>query len=144
MARSFLGVGKKYLYPSRVERPDMDVIFGEERWPPRAGRDAVLVAEGALKALALERVSGGLPVAALGGSRVRPLHALKLSTFGRVVYVRDGGEPGLQAWLDVRACLGRHAGLSLVELPAGEDADSLALRDAPELARRLAAVGAIA
>ena len=144
MARSFLGGGKKkYLFPSKEEGADFDAIFGEEHWPAqRADRGTVLVAEGALKALALERVSG-LPVAALGGSRVRPLHAMKLSTFERVVYVRDSGDAGTEAWLDVRASLGRHVQVSCVSLPEGEDADSLAKKNramleeilAPHLAR---------
>jgi DNA primase len=140
MARSFLGAGgkKKYLFPSKEEGADFDVVFGEEHWPRQvADRGTVLVAEGALKALALERAAG-LPVAALGGSRVRPLHALKLSTFERVVYVRDGGSAGEEAWLDVRANLGRHAGLSCVDLPPGEDADSLAKKDQGALRDALA------
>ena len=138
MARSFSGAAKKYLYPAKEERADHDVMFGEEHWPAqRADRRTILVAEGALKAMALERVSG-LPVAALGGSRLRPLHSMKLATFGRVVYVRDGGEAGEEAWEDVRANLSRHSELSSVELPEGEDADSLAKRDEGELRARLA------
>ena len=138
MARSFSGSGRKYLYAAKEERADFDVMFGEEHWPvQRADRGIVLVAEGALKAIALERVSG-LPVAALGGNRVRPLHAVKLSTFRRVVYVRDAGEAGEEAWLDVLAALGRHSEVAGVSLPTEEDADALARRDVTALREALA------
>ena len=135
MARSFAGAGKKYLYPMREEKPDMDVMFGEERW---GAQRRVYVAEGALKALALERVTG-MAVGALGTNAIRPLHALKLARFEHVVFVRDGGRPGLDAWQSVRASLGRHARLVCVELPEGEDSDSLFMRDRGELERRLRA-----
>ena len=146
MARDFTKCSpRKYLYPSKEEGADYDAVFGEQHWPVRADREVALVAEGALKALALERVAAEcvprpppFGIAALGGSRVRPMHAVRLSTFGRVVYVRDGGEAGARAWEDVRAQLGRHSVVSCVELPEGHDADSLAKEDPGAISALLA------
>jgi DNA primase len=124
MARDFTGgEPRRYLYPAAVDRPDLDVVFGEQHWPA-SNRRRVVVTEGALDALAVERAVGGT-VAALGGSMVRPLHVAKLGTFREVVVLTDSDAAGDAAADVLGASLGRHAALLRVRLPEGKDAASV-------------------
>lgn len=123
MARDYAGEGKRYLYPRENERPDLDVVFGEQHWPA-SGRRTVVVTEGALDALAAER-AGALCVAAMGGSHVRPMHAVKVSTFREVVLLTDPDKAGDRAAEDMRAMLGRTVLVRRVRLPEGLDANSM-------------------
>jgi len=122
MARDYLGEGKRYLYPRTEERPDLDVVFGEQHWPP-SGRDRVVVTEGALDALAAER-AGAQYVAAIGGSQVRPMHVTKISTFREAVVMTDPDEAGENAAENLRAMLGRSVSVVRVKLATGRDANA--------------------
>lgn len=120
MARSFAGE-KRYLYPRAEERAQLDVIFGEQHW---RGRERVVVTEGALDALAVERATGGC-VAALGGAMLRSLHVAKLGTFAEVVVLTDADAAGDTAAKNLSAALGRRARLARVRLRPGTDACSI-------------------
>jgi DNA primase len=128
MARTFVGQEPRYLYPHESEPGyDQDVIYGESAWG--AERDVVIVLEGAIKALAVERameIDLHRPaIAAIGGSGIRAMHALKLASFGLVIDFCDQDKAGDDASKDLHAAIGRHAKIVCARLPAGLDADTV-------------------
>jgi DNA primase len=128
MARSFTMAKKRYLYPHESEGADPDCLFGEEHWPmQRSDRHTVVVTEGALKSLAVERALPSLCIAALGGSPVppRPIHVAKLATFQRVVVLTDSDAPGEAAGDALAGALGRYSRVFRARLAPGKDADSV-------------------
>jgi len=127
MARTFAGE-KRYLYPRIEERPQLDIIFGEQHWKER---ERVVVTEGALDALAVERATGA-NVAALGGAIPRPLHAAKMGTFASVVLLTDADAAGDAAAKKLAAALGRRAEIARVRLRPGTDACSISKQELQE------------
>lgn len=131
---------KRYLYPRAKENPDLDVMFGEHRWPTAdRKRHTIVVTEGGFDALAVERAllaanARFYATAALNGSDVRAVHVSKLSTFGAVVILTDNDPAGHHAAEELQAALGRHTTLSRAVLPAGTDANKT---DPNELCRRI-------
>ena len=129
MARTFAGHEARYYYPRDRELPDLDCMFGEQWWPPVAARRRwqVVVAEGALNALAVERAMGTAPlsVAALGGSDPRPMHVAKLAGFGHVVVMTDDDRAGRGAAWELSVGLARHTRVTRVSLGEGRDADDV-------------------
>ena len=137
MARTFAGHEARYYYPAEREHADLDVVFGEQHWPDGSRRiRTVIVCEGALNVLAVERAIDGdveVSLAALGGSSPRPMHVAKLSTFGRVIVMTDDDEAGEGAAWELDRQLGRHTEVVRVSLGEGRDADDVEaeeLRDA--------------
>lgn len=120
-ARSFAGQPKRYLNPAEQEGPEPGAVFGEEHWPGGDDPDLVVVLEGALNALAVERVAPLLPVAALGGSRHDPLQVAKLARFRRAVLFTDADPAGDGAASRLIASLARHLSLARALLPPGQD-----------------------
>lgn len=136
MARSFTNARKRYLYPAASERPNLDAMFGEFHWPASTARrgHSVVVTEGALNALAVERAVPGAFLAALGGRHVRPMHMGKIASFGHVTILTDPDAAGDAVALELQSLLGRHSEVRRVRLPEDQDANDM---DASELARRL-------
>ncbi len=136
MARSFAEQRKRYLYPSAADRPNLDVMFGEFHWPAafRRKEHEVVVTEGALNALAVERARPG-NLAALGGRHIRPMHVGKLATFGLVTILTDPDDAGDAAAKEIEACVGRHTKTRRVRLPEDRDANDMTRE---ELAKWLA------
>lgn len=125
-ARTFLDDPKRYLTPTRAEGPDSSALFGEEHWPGLSGRQQVVVVEGALDALAVERAIGGAVAGMLGATRASAmLVAGKLATFDEVVVATDPDPAGDAAWEALYPALVRHCLVRRVRLPEGEDAASL-------------------
>lgn len=58
-ARSFTGELPRYKTPDAAERPEPAALFGEEGWPEPGERERVVVVEGGIKGLAVERAGGG-------------------------------------------------------------------------------------
>ena len=134
-ARTFLGHSVPYLTPARSERPDQSALFGEQVWPLPANRDRVVVVEGAVDALAVERAVGGWVAGMLGATRASALLvAAKLATFRRVVVLTDPDPAGDAAWSVLQTSLVRHCQVERVRLPEGEDAASVSCQT---LARHL-------
>lgn len=126
-ARSFAGHAKRYLNARDADGPDASAVFGEQHWPAINVRPLVVVTEGALNALAVERVWRS-PVAALFGSSVRLAHVGKIATFGAALILTDPDLAGDRAGEKLAAAIKGHVdGLRLarVELPRGTDADSV-------------------
>jgi DNA primase len=126
--RSYIGSSVRYL---TAVGPDLAVLFGESLWPERPKRNQVVVLEGALNALAVERATM-LPVAAISGSHLHPLQAAKLSTFKEVTIGTDPDVAGEKAATVILAALGRHAIVKRIIFPKGKDAADM---DVLELAR---------
>jgi DNA primase len=124
VGRTFVGAERRYLYPREEEKPDMGAMFGEEHWPPPEKRLLVVVTEGALKGLAVERAFP-IPHAAVGGSGLRLQHLAKLATFRIVVVMTDEDEAGRNLRDELAGSLARRVGVQHVRLPEGQDADSM-------------------
>lgn len=94
-ARTFVGDEVRYL--SGDERADgarTDAVFGEDRWQNDA---PVVLGEGAIKVLAVERAAPQVHVAAIFGSKPSALHVWKLARFDRVVVMTDADNAGEHA-----------------------------------------------
>lgn len=123
-ARALMGDQRaRYLTPSREERPDWRPVHGEHLWPNMRSRDRVYVSEGALNAMALERV-GARCVASLDGSRITSHQVMRLSTFKEIVLVSDPDPSGDQLASELTP-LGRHRAFRIVRTPSGMDANDL-------------------
>lgn len=124
MARTFAGHEARYYYPREREGADLDVLFGEEFWQDVSRKQrSVVVVEGALNALAIERATGqGVTnVAALGGSAPRPVHVGKLASFGHVVILTDDDQAGDGAAWELSCQLARHTRVMRATLGQGPD-----------------------
>lgn len=120
-ARDFTEMApKRYLFPSEKDRPNLDIMFGEHTWSEN--REVIVVTEGGLNALAVDRAVG-CEVGALGSSFIRAAHMNKLSCFERVVILTDSDKAGDKAASDLREGLGRHTTLTRVRLPGKRDAN---------------------
>jgi hypothetical protein len=102
--------------------PHGDVLLDELS---RSGAATVYVCEGALNALAVERACFGCNIAALGGSKFLPGHALRLSRFNRVFVLTDNDPAGDDAAHRLEQILGRRAEVKRIELPKGKDPNDL-------------------
>jgi DNA primase len=108
-ARTFTGAQPRYLTPSASEFPDEGVLFGEQFWPRREHRSRIVVVEGAIKALSVERAVGGYVAGVLGATQAKnPRIASKLSTFSEVVILLDDDAAGDEAAQVLHSTLARH------------------------------------
>jgi len=149
--RTFVDDDRRYLNATTEEHPDLGVLFGEHLWSPVRERQAIAVTEGALNALAVQRVLTGpgahdmhgahgpgvpdlhgterpgvLDVGALNGSNVQVEHFSKLSTFPIVLVLTDPDQAGDDCALELQGGLGRHCVTVRVRPPDGTDAAKLA------------------
>lgn len=139
-ARSYDGSEPRYLTPKEADGPDPGAIFGECEWPSLSTRQTVVIVEGALDALAVDRAVGGAVAGLLGAARVRTeggtgssMQLAKLATFARAVVLTDSDPAGDRAWEELRAGLGRHCRVERARLPDGVDATDAG----PEAVRRV-------
>lgn len=123
-ARSFVDAPLRYLTPARTEGETPGAIFGERHWPATWERDVLLVCEGAIDAIVLERALQ-LPVAGIPGVKralnTRLLAKLSLG-WRRLVLFTDNDRAGDWAADELRAALGRHTQVTRATLPDGKDA----------------------
>lgn len=120
---------KRYLAPRTEERPDFGVLFGEEFWPEQRARGTVVVLEGALNALAVERaiVAAGsdASLAVMSGSRAPAIVFAKLATFPRVVNLTDADHAGDAVAEELHLGLGRHVDFQRVRLRPKTDPNNI-------------------
>lgn len=116
-ARAWSTANVRYLTPSREENPDEAAVFGEEHWPERGARRRLVVVEGAVKALVVDRVVQA-PVAgllgALRGTNRRILS--KVATFAEVDIATDEDAAGEEAASVIETSIGRHVRVRRVRL----------------------------
>lgn len=137
-ARTFVDQEPKYQTPGEDENADRSVMFGEHLWPSAKQRRVVVVTEGAFNAIAVRRAFD-VPVAALGGSEIDPMHAVKLASFARVVLLTDPDDAGDAAAAALSSMLARYCELMRPTLPNKLDALDIVLRHGvDDLRRRLA------
>jgi len=131
-ARTFVDAEPRYLTPHESESPDEAALFGEQHWPLHGQRDRVVVVEGAIKALAVERAASGYVAGLLGATQARnPRVAAKLATFSEVVVLTDSDAAGEAAATTLVASLARHARVRRATTPVPvDDAADGALRAA--------------
>jgi len=133
-ARTFIGAGVRYLTPDEREHPDHAALYGEEQWPePGAYRERVVVVEGAIKALAVERATGLYVAGVLGATQANnPSVIAKLATFREVTILLDADEAGEKAADALHGSLARHVRATQVKLhgPAVDDASEEVVRTA--------------
>lgn len=121
-ARSFVGDDIKYMTPHESENADLDTMFGEHTWTEH--REAVVVTEGALNAMAVARALDDyrVDIAAIGGSDVRAMHVVKLAEFPVVIILTDPDLAGDKAAATMGGMLGRHTQTKRIRLPDKHDA----------------------
>lgn len=133
-ARSYTNDERRYKEPSKREGADLGAVFGAEHWPKLVHRRVVVVTEGAINALAVERAFPySLPLGAIYGSQLAPGHVARLSTFRTVLMASDPDKAGNRVAAELTEALQRWVAVIRVELPDGEDAASLAAKDGPAL-----------
>ena len=133
-ARTYTGHELRYLTPHRDEGASLDAVFGAHRWPPRGSRAVVIVGEGAINALACERVApAGTCIAALSGSSPSAGQIERLASFEHILVATDPDNAGEWA-AGVIEVLSRWRRVARVEIDKGEDAQSMS---APILADRI-------
>jgi hypothetical protein len=125
--RSYSGSERRYKEPSKREGADLGAVFGEEHWP--AHRKVVIVTEGAIDALAIERSFPSLAVGGIYGSQLHPGHIARLSTFEFVLMCSDPDKAGNAVASELAAQLCRCSRVVRVVLPEGFDAADLAIED---------------
>ncbi len=123
-ARTYLNSEKRYLAASEGDNPDVDSIFGEQHWTGIKQDSILVLTEGGINALAVERVSPHY-IGALSGSHLEPGHAMKLSNFPGVIILTDPDQAGDDAALKLEAMLGRHLVTERLRLQEKEDPDSV-------------------
>lgn len=132
-ARTFVDHPKRYREPDAREKANRGVLFGEQHWPDKRG--VVVVLEGSLNGLAVERARPDVSIAALAGSNLPPSAGVKLTTFTDVIIATDPDPAGDKiadqlGWILDRQEIRNHR----MRPPEGEDADSL---DREELAEMI-------
>lgn len=122
-ARAWGNADRKYLEPKTEEGADKMAVFGEEHWPEE--RNALVLCEGALNALAVERamLMAELPhaVGALEGSQLLPGHVMRIGTFPRIYVAADPDKAGDKLRAAMRG-LSRWCELKQLTFPFGFDA----------------------
>lgn len=127
-ARTFIDDEKRYLEPSTADGYELGAVYGEEHWPPVGQRPVVVVTEGAINALAVERAVdvcpefGALapPFGAVRGSNLQPGHLVRLGTFGVVLVASDPDKAGDKLFADLKQALGRWARVRRVGLEVND------------------------
>lgn len=95
-ARTFIDDPKRYTTPNLNERPNVNIVYGEKTWPELAERYDILITEGAINALALERVLAR-PFGSLEGSHIHLGQIAKIATFKRAFIITDPDPAGDRA-----------------------------------------------
>lgn len=124
-ARSFTDEEPRYLTPKEQEGADEAALFGERYWPGHSARRRVVLVEGGIKALAVERAVGGAVAGVLGATQARnPRVVSKLATFTEVVVLTDNDPAGDTAAESLLGALARHTEVKRARLegPAVDDA----------------------
>jgi len=117
-ARTYGSHPVRYLTPDSEDGADQGAIFGEQGWPGGGERDAVVVVEGAIKALAVERAVGCHVAGLLGARRTsNPTIVGKLATFRRVVLLLDADPAGDKGAEELVAGLVRYASVLRARMP---------------------------
>lgn len=123
-ARSYTKAPVRYMTPRREDEPDPGALWGERYWLPR-GRDLLYVAEGAFKAMAIERAIGDVALAAPGGASSLTVDKIaKLSAWKRIVIVADPDPAGERFAEEFKDAVARTSKVTVIRTEGG-DADEI-------------------
>ena len=115
-ARTFVESPKRYITPRREEGPDFNVVYGERWWPESGSRGDLILTEGVLNKLAIDRVTE-TPSGCLNGSNPSLGQISRLSTFKRVFILTDQDYAGDKADHELTDALTRHVDILRIRLP---------------------------
>lgn len=118
------GKGEEGAHPSAV--------FGEEYWPEDTSEAELILCEGALNALACERV-GARHVGALYGSDLHRSQLLKLQRFGSIVIASDLDKAGNKMARKLYASFARWRPVRRIAFPGGMDPNDVERKDPNQL-----------
>ena len=151
-ARTFVGDAQRYAEPKSSDGYDPGAVFGEQFWPAAPGRGCLVVTEGAINALAVERAIAECPdfdtsipcVGAIRGSHLDVGQIASMSTFRSIVVASDPDVAGDKLWRSLRALHGRSLSVTRAPMPVGFDCADVDARDRQGLAARIfeATIGA--
>lgn len=122
----------KYLNAKELHGWDPGAIFGEQHWPEYLTRETLVLCEGELNALAIERRMPDVCIGALGGSQLEKEQVMKLSQFQRVVIAADIDRAGSDLVKALSATLVRWRRCVTLDFPDRRDPNDLE-RQEPEL-----------
>lgn len=131
-ARSYIGAKPKYKSASRHHKPHPGGIYGEQAWPPHTERQRLVVVEGQLDGLAIDRECG-VPFGALRGSQLDPGQSRRLASWPEVLVLTDPDAAGMRVGQELQFVLGRHCDVQVRVLPAATDPADLAVQNAAAL-----------
>lgn len=140
-ARTYLANPKKYLEPDAEEGADRSAVYGEQHWSPAGERSTVVVTEGGLDGLAVERAAA-MPFGAVCGSVLLPGHVARLSTWQEVVIASDPDKAGRGLAGAIYDALARWTRVRFATLPAGYDCAKLERERGPRVLRDVLGVSA--
>lgn len=103
--RTFVGDPVRYMSASKWEEPDLSVFWGEHLWPPIEKRRVLVLFEGAINGMAIERALpvGDVYLGGLFGSNFEEGKALKLGAWRRIVVATDPDAAGDEVFRDIVA-----------------------------------------
>lgn len=129
--RSYTNDPMRYKTPTDDDGADLGAIWGEERWPAIERRDLLVLTEGTINGLAIERAlpfcGEILHLPAIGaacGSNLLPGHFNRLGTWKRIIAASDNDEAGDKMWRELQS-LKRWVTLERAEFPPKIDADKM-------------------
>lgn len=120
-ARTFVDDEIRYFEPKPEEKANMNLMFGEQHWPPLGERDLLFVVEGSVNALALEAELPGVYVSASAGNSLRPLYGTKFATWTRLCVMTDPDEAGDALATEIAETASRHVKVDRLRLEEGTD-----------------------
>jgi DNA primase len=125
-ARTYTDHPVRYLAPNNGGLPG--AIFGEQYWFNDIKEKTLVLCEGALNALACERV-GAEYIGALFGSNLDKEHTLKLGRFRSIIIASDLDVAGNKLAAKLKGILSRWKHVKRVRFPKGQDANDIAIQD---------------
>lgn len=135
-ARSYVGHDVRYLSTPERDHPDLAALWGEHLWPSPDERSTLIVFEGAINGLAIERALDGWMVSlgGLHGSLVDHRRAMKFIGWRSIVIATDPDPAGERAAMAIESAV-RHSTTQVRRLQYPGKADACdtpieSLRDA--------------
>ena len=115
-ARTYIDAEVRYTTPTRVRTP---ILYGCEHWPEPEDRRVLVVVEGPIDVLSVDRATR-LPVGGIIGSDPSGQQISAMATFPNVVVMTDADAAGDKAWEALRG-LSRWTNVIRARLADGED-----------------------
>lgn len=126
--RTFAGESPRYKNPGEDEGADLGAVWGEELWPKPGERDLLVVTEGSINGLAVERAMPlcgfQATIGAACGSSLMPGAIARICSWPRVIVASDNDPAGDKMWKALQGGA-RWTRFARVEFPLKQDAQAL-------------------